>query len=201
MVFWIVTPCGLSGEPTFRRKYFVSISPSQPLSVIGQSSLYNTSPNPKQTIHFLENIHFSPEDGGSMFLQTVVSTYYTSPYDVTSHKTTIDIFTAVKTNLKYVTDSMEQGPWETTFAQLNYLSSINPKAYSCVHNSPPLTPIQFTHSHLIYFMFILLLSLNYVGHPSGLLTSDCPTTILFAFLSTPCVVHAQTNSSSFIWPC
>jgi hypothetical protein len=60
--------------------------------------------------------------------------------------------------------------------------------------------IQSIRSHPISLRSILLLSFHLrVGLPSGLFSFGFPTKTLYAFLFSPCMLHAMTISSSLTW--
>jgi hypothetical protein len=56
------------------------------------------------------------------------------------------------------------------------------------------------YPYTISLRFILILSTHlHLGLPSGLFSSGSPTKTLYEFLFSPCVLHAQTISSSLTW--
>jgi hypothetical protein len=80
----------------------------------------------------------------------------------------------------------------------------NPKVYYRVHKSPPPVPILSlispAHTTPAYLRSILILTLHLrLGLPSGLIPSDFPTKILYAFPFSSCVLHALSTSFSLTW--
>jgi hypothetical protein len=88
--------------------------------------------------------------------------------------------------------------WEAASCAANQFPNIlrNPKLQYRLHNSPPLVlflsqmnPVHITPSYVSEIQLRL-------GLPSGLFPSGFPTKIIYAFLSSPCVLHALPTSSS-----